>query len=253
MDARCAIVLMGFSVACATGQSVQQPSFEAAEIRVSRSGGPISGDLHAAGQLWLRSLSLKQLIAGAWHVKEYAVVGGPAWIDSDRFDVIAKAPPNAAGAEIQGMLRSLLQERLKLVVRSSETDVQVYALIGGKRGAKIQATTASDSEGSGCTGQREGGQAHRTCRNMSMGMLAGTLPSISPHYVDLPVVDLTGLKGRYDFTLSWLPQQLRGDSLAGGPTIFEALDTQLGLKLERRKLAVPTVVIDSVERTPKEH
>jgi len=244
---------MGFSVACATGQSVQQPSFEAAEIKVSKSGGPISGDLHAAGQLWLRNLTLKQLIAGAWHVKEYAVVGGPPWIDSDRFDVIAKAPPNAAGAEIQGMLRSLLQDRLKLVVRSGEKDMQVYALIVEKRGAKIQETTASNSDRSGCTGQREGGQAHRTCRNMSMGMFAETVPAMSPHYVDLPVVDLTGLKGRYDFTLSWLPQQLRGDSLAGGPTIFEALDTQLGLKLERRKLAVPTVVIDSVERIPSDN
>jgi len=123
MDARCAIVLMGFSIACATGQSFQQPSFEAAEIRVSKSGGPISADLHAAGQLCLRSLTLKQFIAGAWRVKEYAVVGGPAWIDSDRFDVIAKAPPNAAGAEVQGMLRSLLQERLKLVVRRGEADM----------------------------------------------------------------------------------------------------------------------------------
>lgn len=86
-----------------------------------------------------------------------------------------------------------------------------------------------------------------------MGMFAETLPAMSPHYVDLPVVDLTGLEGRYDFKLSWLPQQLRDASLTGGPTIFEALETQLGLKLERRKLVVPTVVIDRVERIPTDN
>jgi len=253
MDTKCALVVVSFSIASATGQSVQHPSFEAAEIKASKSGGPISGDFHAAGQLWLRNLTLKQLIAGAWHVKEYAVEGGPAWIDSDRFDVIAKAPPGASSAEIQGMIRSLLAERLRLVVRSSEKVMQAYALIVEKRGAKIREAAAGSSERSGCTGQREGGQARRTCRNISMGMFAELLPAMSPHYVDLTVVALPGLARRSAFKLSWLPLQLRDASLTGGPTIFEALETQLGLKLERRKLVVPTVVIDSVERVPTDN
>ncbi len=87
-------------------------------------------------------------------------------------------------------------------------------------------------------------------------MFAGTLPSMSPHYVDLPVVDLTGLKGRYDFALSWVPRQLQGREVgpsAGGLTIFEALETELGLELDRRKLPVSILVIDSVERIPTDN
>lgn len=190
-------------------------------------------------------------MSAAWQVREDAIEGGPAWLDSDHFDVIANAPPGTPSKVLQLMLRGLLIERFRLEVHTGEKAMRVYALVVDKGGAKLKETTAASSDPSGCTGQREQGLAFRNCQNMSMRLLAETLQRISPHYIDMPVVNLTGLNGRYDFELSWQPQQLRekgGDGLAAGPTIFDAVRSQLGLKLESRKLPIPTIVVDKVER-----
>jgi uncharacterized protein (TIGR03435 family) len=85
-----------------------------------------------------------------------------------------------------------------------------------------------------------------------MTLFAQTLPRMSPNYVDAPVVDLTGLTGRYDFKIFWQPEQVRqkeGDAPTG-PTIFDALRSQLGFRLESRKMPIPVVVIAKVERLP---
>lgn len=231
-----------------------QPTFEVAEIKLNRSGNPMSGDFHQAGHLHLTGIPLRFLMAAAWQVKEYAIVGGPKWLDSDRFDVAANSPPGTSIKDVQLMLRSLLIERFRLVVHNGEKVMGVYALVVDKGGPKLQETTAESSDPMGCSGQRERGLAHRTCKNTSMALFAEALPGMSPHYIDLPVVNLTGLNGRYDFKLSWQPQQLQGmgaDLL--GPTIFDAVGNQLGLKLEGRKLPAPTIVIDKIERLDGEN
>jgi uncharacterized protein (TIGR03435 family) len=209
----------------------------------------MSGDFQQAGHLHLTGIPLRYLMAAAWQVRQYAIVGGPSWLDSDRFDVAANAPPGTSTKDVQLMLRSLLVDRFRLEVHNGEKVMGVYALIVDKGGPKLQETTVEDSDSIGCSGQREHGLAQRACKNMSMSVFAESLPGISPHYIDLPVVNLTGLSGRYDFTLSWQPLQLQQKS-AGlmGPTIFDAVKTQLGLKLEARKLAMQTIVIDKIER-----
>jgi uncharacterized protein (TIGR03435 family) len=103
-----------------------------------------------------------------------------------------------------------------------------------------------------------------TCTNASLATLAGRLSAVAANYVDQqPVIDQTGLKGRYDFTLEWAPLRAgRGAAMRGeappaadpdGPTIFNAIQNQLGLKLEPRKLPANVLVIDRVERIPKEN
>jgi uncharacterized protein (TIGR03435 family) len=231
-----------------------QPAFEVAEIKLNRSGDPMSGDFHQAGHLHLAGIPLRYLMAAAWQVKEYAIVGGPAWLDSDRFDVAANAPPGTSAKDVQLMLRSLLLERFRLVVHTGEKVMGVYALVVDRGGPKLQETTAEISDPMGCSGRREQGLAYRACKNTSMALFAEALPGMSPHYIDLPVANLTGLSGRYDFKLSWQPQQLQGKGAnLLGPTIFDAVRNQLGLKLEGRKLPVPTIMIDKIGRLSSEN
>jgi uncharacterized protein (TIGR03435 family) len=80
-----------------------------------------------------------------------------------------------------------------------------------------------------------------------MALFVEALPGLAPHYIDATVVNLTGLSGRYDFDLSWQPQQLQSKAALQGPTIFDAVRNRLGLRLEGRKLPVPTIVIDKIE------
>jgi uncharacterized protein (TIGR03435 family) len=225
------------------------PEFDVAEIKLDRSANPMSADYGQAGHLHLTGFPHRPLMAAAWQVKPYAIEGGPAWLDSDRFDVAANAPQGTSPKDVQLMLRNLLIERFRLVAHNGEKVMAAYALVVGKGGPKLQETTAGSSDPMGCAGQREQGMAHRTCKNTSMAVFADSLPGMSPHYIDLPVVNLTGLDGRYDFKLSWQPQQLQGKGGdLPGPTIFDAVRDQFGLKLESRRLPVQTIVIDKIER-----
>ncbi len=247
------IVLSSSSLVLWTARGLAQsptalPAFDVAEIKLNRLGSPMSGDLHQAGHLHLTGISLRLLMAAAWQVKDYAIVGAPAWIDSDHFDVAANAPPGTSTKDIQLMLRSLLLERFRLVVHDSEKVTRVYALVVVRGGPKFHATTAASSDLMGCSGGRANGLAHRTCKNTSMALFAEQLPRMSPHYIDVPVVNLTELEGHYDFDLSWQPQQLQAKTDLAGPSIFDAVRDQLGLKLESSRLPVRTIVIDKIER-----
>jgi uncharacterized protein (TIGR03435 family) len=125
-------------------------------------------------------IPLRFLMAAAWQVKEYAIVGGPAWLDSDRFDVAANAPPGTPTRDVQLMLRSLLIDRFSLVIHTGEKVMSVYALVVDRGGPKLQETTAESSDRMGCSGRREQGLAHRTCKNTSMALFAEALPGMSP-------------------------------------------------------------------------
>jgi uncharacterized protein (TIGR03435 family) len=226
-----------------------QPTFDVAEIKRDHSGMPMSGsgDIHLAGHLRLTGMPLRLLMAAAWQVKEYAIVGGPAWVTSDRYEVVANTPPGTSNEDFHLMLRSLLTERFRLVVHNGEKVMNVYALVVDKGGPKMQEASSGSSDETGCSGRREQGMAHRTCKNLSMELFVEVLPGLAPHYIDAPVVNFTGLNGRYDFGLSWQPQQLQSKAALLGPTIFDAVRSQLGLRLEGRKLPVPTIVIDKIE------
>lgn len=251
-------------------------SFEVADVRIAKPGGRPNVDFQPGGRLVANSLSMKQLIAAAWKVDEKWVTGGPPWLDTERYDIVAKAPHAATENEVRKMVRGLLAERFHLSVHTEKKIMQVYALEVDKKGSKLQESAKDDSE-SDCkfksTPPTTDGPVVRSfaCKTVSMDELAETLPGMAPAYVDQPVVNLTGLEGRYDFTLAWTPRRgpgaaraktgdgpavagaAPGDSLPiEGITVFEAV-RKLGLKLEGRKLPVDVIVIDKVERVPTEN
>jgi uncharacterized protein (TIGR03435 family) len=281
-----ALGCLSVSLGCgAFGQSAGTAEFEAADIRVNKSGDPQSADFLAGGQISLRSMTMKSLIGIGWKetrmlpeltslalavapsVAQFKVLsndylkGGPAWLDSDRFDVIAKAPAGTSGDALRLMVQKLLTDRFHLVVHREERVMKVYAMVVAKGGSKLKA-----SDGSGdqvCTPSiGDDNVYHRECHNTTMARLAEQLASFAPRFFEgRPVVDATDLKGAWDFRLDWTPlsgglaglQSAPGQEFDTGTTIFKTMEKNLGLKLEQQERSMPIIVIDQVDRVPTEN
>ncbi len=178
--------------------------------------------------------------------------GGPSWLDYDRFEVIAKAPPATRPETVKLMLQTLLADRFKLVVHQDSQPLPAYALSVGKGKPKLK---SSNGDGAGCQGQQlilddtvpsRGIQ----CRNITMEAFAPALHNLGGVLLaNLPVVDATGLEGAWDFDLKWALQPPSADAPAGA-NLIEAIDKQLGLKLELQKLPQPVLVVDKVDEQP---
>jgi len=249
------------AMCCCLGQSqTPTPSFEVADVKGNASGeARMAVDMQAGGRLSAHNVPLRILIALAYHVRPDSVTEGPGWLSSARYDIVAKASQTAGQDELRRMLQSLLAERFKLVVHQGEKIMPAYALEVGKNGAKLQeAGSAVLSESRCVPGEGVAGQKHTVCRHMTMALLADTLPETAPRDLDVPVLDRTGLAGKFDFKLDWTPAAPSAapsgtppaeDPLAG-PTLFEAVETQLGLRLQRTRLPLPVIVVDTVERVP---
>ena len=216
-------------------------------------------DFQAGGRFSATNVPLKILIALAYHVRPEAVTGGPGWLGSDRFDIVAKALQTTSSDEIRRMLQTLLAEQFKLKLHTDQKNMPAYARLPGKAGPKLQPS----SEPALLTDQRcrpgdaNAGQRQVECKHMTMALFADTLQELAPREIDAPVVDQTGVQGTYSFNLVWAPAVL-GDPAnpldpAAGPTLFEALDSQLGLRLQSKKLPLAVIVIDRVERVPVEN
>jgi uncharacterized protein (TIGR03435 family) len=210
------------------------------------------------GNLRITGATLKNLIAFAYNAREFAISGGPAWATSDRFDIDARAADSsgtgnspADAQQLRERLKSLLAERFQLSIHPESKEQNVYALFEAKSGAKLQETAPGSNpmirkRGTSITGQGVGMQ-------MLVLNLANSL--------DRPVLDKTGLTGKYDFKLVWTTDALSVSSAIAatgaetpvapdpnGPSLFAALQEQLGLRLEPRKAPVETLVIDHVAR-----
>jgi uncharacterized protein (TIGR03435 family) len=194
------------------------------------------------------------LIQTAYGVDADMVFGGPAWLDGDRFDVTTKVPPATTMETVKLMLRRLLADRFKLVVHNDTRPMPTYVLIAGKGKPKLKET--EDAGNTGCQAQpppRSGPEAipyiTASCRSITMEAFTVLLRGLSAEYITSPVVDSTGLKGTWDFDLRWTP---RGPLAAGrgGVSLPDAIDKQLGLKLEPQAIPMPVLVVDSVNRPP---
>ena len=133
-----------------------------------------------------------------------------------------------------------------------------YALIVSKSGSKLTADENGNLTDQRCVpAEGEPGQRHFACRHMTMLLFAATLQEIASRDIDIPVVDQTGLSGAFEFKLDWVPvSRAPADAAAdlpNGPTLFDAVENQLGLKLERRMLPLPVTVVDALERVPIEN
>jgi len=240
------------------------------------------------GRVNLPNRTLRNLIMMAWNLSmPDMIVGGPKFLDTSHFDVSAKAPTPelAPGASAVGvaydtdairlMLRALLKDRFKLEVHNEDRSVSGYALLA----AKPKLRKADPSNRPECKeGPGPGGKDPRTansaasrlvtCLNVTLAQFAAELKSRAGEYLNQgPVVDATGVEGNYDITINFSPPGAggkggvsptgMGDEPAaaepnGAITLFEALQKQLGLKLETRKVAAQVLVIDHVEEKPIE-
>jgi uncharacterized protein (TIGR03435 family) len=187
------------------------------------------------GSFRAMAADIKRLMAFAYNVRDIQVSGGPRWADTELFDIEAKATGPATTAEFRLMVQSLLADRFQLKLHRESKEQAVFHLVVGKNGPKL---TPVDSAGLGIGL----GKTQLNGRGANMSGLAGVLSS----RVGNEVSDKTGLAGFYNFTLTWTPDEAAATET--GPSIFTALQEQLGLKLEPSKGVVEMLVIDGVER-----
>ncbi len=260
------------------------PSFEVASIKPNHPEGGLQRVrlMFAPDGLTASGLTVKSLVGFAYNLKDFQISGGPGWIDSERYDIDAKMdeatiealkklPPEEAVERRRLMLQSLLAERFKLKASQSSKELPIYALVVAKNGPKLSQSAVTPSPGPASPGPASGpaGPGPRSMMSFRNGELTATGIPISTladrisREVGRDVIDKTGLQGRYDFTLHWAPEiqaPMPGgpaDSGPGsaaaspdssGPSIFTAIQEQLGLKLESQKGPVKTLVIDAVEK-----
>jgi len=194
------------------------------------------------------------LIATAYSISDRdLIVGGPAWLERNRFDIAAKAPQDTSTADVRLMLQSLLAERFKLAVRRDTRPTSGYVLALGKEKHKMKEAAGP---GAGCQGNPPPQppppipMVNGSCKGVSMDQFAQLLRQISGGYVNAPVQNQTGLPGYWDFDVAFTPFQVLQRAGADGITLFAMIERQLGLKLEQGSAPATVVVVDSVNAEP---
>jgi uncharacterized protein (TIGR03435 family) len=253
--------------------------FGVADIHTSpRSSSPQSQFMrvgfYRGGRYEIRSANMVDLIGTAYGVDPDKVLGGPGWLELHRFDILATAPAGTTPEGLKTMLQALLAERFGLKVHIDKKELPTYALVLGKK----HLLRESDGSGStGCQFELQGMQNGRggppadpsagppapptlafKCTNMTMAALADymhNMPLAQQFIGANPLVDETGLKGAWNFEFHYgLPFNLNGQaSPGGGNLIVDAIDKQLGLKLEARKLPLPVIVVDGANEKPTDN
>jgi len=257
------------------------PQFEVASIK------PAAPDqrgmftrIAPGGRVNINNMPLKEMMVLAWRIQSYQISGGPSWIESARYDISAKAESNPKQDELPLMFQALLTERFQLKLHHETKELPIYALVLANKDSKLGPQLTESKEGS-CTPfdpakppppPNPGKPQTLGCGGIMMGPTGLTATSapidqmipVLSRILERTVVDQTGLKGKFDLTLHWTPDPSQGlqpppGSLPpgapqpppadpNGPSIFTALQEQLGLKLESQKGPVDMIVIDSVEK-----
>ncbi len=246
-----------------------QPAFDVVSIRRNLSGGENTSIRRQAGDgMNATNVTLRALVRTAYQLPDYQIAGGPDWIGSYRFDVIAIGGPADGSLEVlTSKLQALLADRFGLVARRELREMPIYELVTAASGrgpepglrpsaadcAALAAARARGESQSGrvpTCGTTRSGPGEMTASGVTMAELAMNLSSGAGRLI----VDKTGLAGRYDFSLSWAadPGVGAGPATAGRepdprPSLFAAVQEQLGLKLEPRRGPVDVLVIDRAE------
>lgn len=251
------ILLIAALAGLAFGQASEKlPSFDAADVHPSpKNPNPnvVSlGGFARGGRYQFRNATMVDLIASAYSVEAEKVLGGPSWLETDRFDILAKAPTNVTPATTKLMLRSLLADRFKLVIRNEDKPMNAWVMSAARPGPQLKPSSGGGP--TNCNGQpSDGPNTVLLCKNVSMAALAQIVRQIEPATFDSPVTDTTGLEGSFDFQLTWTN---RGAIAAAGKDaipVQEAFEKQLGIKLEMQKRDVSTLIVDSVNRKPSDN
>ena len=214
----------------------QAPTFEAATIKPSKDAPGHSGSHSRTGMIVLTGQTLKGLICSAYQVKDFQVTGGPKWIDADRFDINAKAEGAAEGrAAPASCCRRCSRTGFNLVFHHEEKIGPSYALVLVKSGLKIKPVDGAGGSNS------HGGNGEFTATGMTMPGLADYLS----RRFGAPVADLTETTGAFDFKLQWSTE---GDKDDVQSALFAALQSELGVKVDSRKLPMDVIVVDKAEK-----
>jgi uncharacterized protein (TIGR03435 family) len=269
--------------------------FEVADVKPSDPDGPPGARLQIqpGGRIDIHNLPLKFLIEQMWSIGDDMIVNAPKFMDTDKWDIVAKAPsavatsgptagPNGPPVDIDtlfGMLKTLMAERFKLTLHKEERPLDAYTLLAGKPGSPPKMKKADPASRTHCIeglpfmSKNDPRDANPilgrllTCQNITMKQFAEQLQIVANGYVHSPVLDSTGLEGGWDFTLNFStigqlqgrgddqpPAGASGTSSASDPngalSLNDAIEKQLGLKLEKQKRPVEVLVIDHIEQKP---
>jgi uncharacterized protein (TIGR03435 family) len=230
----------------------QKLSFEVATVKRS---GPDAVTRHFSieGRRFVTThTSLADLIQFAYGLHPRQIVNGPKWLESDKFNVVGSISTNANPTEQDEqkwmkMMANLLDSRFQLRFHLEKRELAVYAIVVDRDGPRLKLSDG-DPKGLGGVGLRGRGQLIAT--NANVYDLAWELQSA---VVDRPVVDRTGLTSRFNFALTWMPDEFQKSNLAGQaptsdvPDLFSAIRQQLGLRLEATKSLIDVMVVDHVE------
>jgi len=231
------------------------PVFEVATIKPSKPGTPGKLLTMRGRQFSTLNTTPNDLITFAYDLHAKQITGGPSWLDSEKYDILAA--PEGGGSpnrkQLAVMIQKLLADRFKLAFHRDNKELSVYAITGGKTGPKL---TKSEGDPNALPSLLFQGLGVLPVRNATLADFAMVMQAA---VLDRPVVNQTGLAGKYDFTLKWTPDETQfasfgvripppTDNADAPPDLFTAVQQQLGLKLEPTKAPVDVLVIDHVEK-----
>ena len=245
----------------------QTPRFDVVSVKPNRSGEMNIRWTFESGRFTAVNVTLKMLVSTAYGppqqpLPDFQIVGGPPWLATDRFDVTANGD---GGAALPALLRQLVEDRFAVRARFESRELPVYALVlvrnDGTLGPRMRrndrdcaAVAAGRTQGEPCGGELFPGRV--SARGVTPTQMVSALARLMPN-VGRPVIDRTGLEGMYDLDLSWTPDQLLPNQAPdtpiqvfdpNAPSLFTALQEQLGLKLDSQRGAVNVLVIESARQ-----
>jgi uncharacterized protein (TIGR03435 family) len=258
-----------------TGQTGARPEFEVASIK------PAAPDARGSyirpgpgGGVSITNMSLKDLIVMAWRVQPFQISGGPAWLDSIHYDIVAKPEARPKQNEIPEMLQALLEDRFQLKLNRETKELPIFALVMARKdnrlGPGFSESTAGDciqpDPSSRPAPPQPGVPPPRYCGQMMMGLnrltavgvpVANLTPMLS-RLLGRTVIDKTGLTENFNINVQWTPDETQALQLPPGapappsdttaPSLFTAFQEQLGLKLESQKGPVDILIIERAEK-----
>jgi uncharacterized protein (TIGR03435 family) len=235
-----------------------KPEFTVATIKPSRPDAPRGGYGFRGQDVTTTNVTVNWLIKLAYNMHARQISGGPAWLDSEKYDIVGRpdTPGQPSRDQMKLMIQKLLADRFQLKFHTEKRELPVYAMVVLKTGSKITVSTGDPHAFPGIGFVQGPGVLSLVGRNTGLDGVANGLQS---NILDKPVVNQTGLTGRYDFTLRFTPDPTQvanfgalasanAADLDAPPDIFTAFQQQLGLKLQSTRAAVDVVVIEKIER-----
>jgi uncharacterized protein (TIGR03435 family) len=230
------------------------------------------------GRVNIQGMSLRNLVMQAWNLnlRNDMLVGAPDWMNTDRYDIVAKvASSEPVDMEaVWPLVRKLLMDRFQMKTHNEDRPATAYTLVSVKPKMKKADPATRAHIQNGAPDSRAANSALSrviNCQNVTMAQFAAQLQPLAPGYLQSPVTDATGLEGGWDFTLSFSPAGMaqggggrRGGDAGtpgvpeasdpgGGISLSDAIEKQLGLKLQQQKRSVSVLVIDHIERKPADN